>query len=164
MDPRDFDRLARTLDEGQSRRRALRALAGGALGLAAASLGFDKTSAAAKRSVGNACRLNGDCASGLCQRQGPSRAICACSATSEGATCPGGVCHEQACCAPDAKATTCGTLCGPQTNNCGQSVECGACCIPNGGYCDITNFLECCSKACLISSDNVPINQCFAIV
>lgn len=127
MDARDFDRLTRFLGEGQSRRRALRAIAGGSL---AAMAGLGRAGAAfVPRPQGAVCTRNADCASDLClPKDSTGRRRCGCLA--------------------DPISVTCGTLCGPQINNCGATVDCGACCTATGQPCDIFNPGACCSLTC----------------
>jgi hypothetical protein len=223
MDGSRFDDLVKSLGAGRSRRSVLGALAGAVL----AAVGVGQAEAATrKRSVGNSCSTNSDCASNLCVQETRTRKIChcaspadcpaataqcqtaaclpsgycataitsgaacsdgnrcttgdacqsdgsclgtpvVCAATNEcwtagtcqaadgqcspetyhgeGATCSAGVCHDGACCAPESQATTCdGGLCGAQTNNCGQTVQC---LTLGGGSCQADT--ECCSGACV---------------
>lgn len=62
-------------------------------------------------------------ACGACDRECNAGEACA------NCTCSGaGVCSNNACCAPEPQATTCGSdVCGTKTNNCGQTVSCGSC-------------------------------------
>jgi hypothetical protein len=59
------------------------------------------------------------------------------------APCSVGVCHANVCCMPEPKATTCTERCASQTNNCGQTVDCGA---VNGASCASAG--DCCSGLC----------------
>jgi hypothetical protein len=96
MDPNRIDDLARVVGSGQSRRRILKTLAGGAFGALAASVGIGDASAAKKRSAGNVCATNADCLSNHCLSQGRGRAICACGSPTE---CPQATdqCHIATC-------------------------------------------------------------------
>ena len=97
MDPHRFDRLTRALGSGQSRRGMLKSLAGGAVGAALAVVGIgDAAAAIRKRSVGNSCNYNSDCASGLCVAESRTRKICHCVSAGD---CPAAkdVCHSAAC-------------------------------------------------------------------
>ncbi len=141
MDDVRFDALVKALGAQRSRRGVLGALAGGAL----AAVGFGNTAEARRcRSVGNICAANGDCCSGFCGTEGPTRKTCHCAADRD---CPGGVCLEEACCLPDPQPVTCENQCGSQTNNCQQSVDCGACCVEPDGACGANG--ECCSHVCV---------------
>lgn len=96
MDPQRFDAFTRTLGSGQSRRRLLKTLTGGAIAVVAAAVGLDRTAAHQLRSVGNSCNTNSDCASGLCVQEGRTRKICHCVTPAD---CPPStdVCHAASC-------------------------------------------------------------------
>lgn len=82
MDGGRFDDLTRAVAAARSRRRLLAALAGSAL----VAAGFGPASAAVrKRAVGNARKVNGDCASGLCAAESPTRKTCHCRSAAD---CP----------------------------------------------------------------------------
>jgi hypothetical protein len=67
MDSREFDRLARFIGTGQSRRRILRTFLGGGLGIAATAVGLERADAAARcRNDGVMCSKNADCCSAAC--------------------------------------------------------------------------------------------------
>jgi hypothetical protein len=136
MEPKTLDHLARLVGSGQSRRRVLKSLAGGALGAIAASIGIGGASARALRSVGNSCASNADCASGLCVQEGRTRKICHCQAATD---CPGDACHTPICQANGSCTSTavictaldaCHTagVCDPQTGVCSNPVALGATC------------------------------------
>jgi hypothetical protein len=95
MDPQRFDRLARLAGAGTSRRRLLAALGGGALATLAGVFGGE-AEAARKRSVGNSCSTNSDCASGLCVQESRTRKVCHCASAAD---CPAvsGQCETAAC-------------------------------------------------------------------
>jgi hypothetical protein len=111
MDSRTLDSLARALGSGQSRRRLLKTLAGGALASTSAAIGMSRVDAARLRSVGNSCASNADCASGLCVQQSRTRKICHCASLAD---CPAGdQCHAATCLA---------------NGSCGMTVTAGASC------------------------------------
>lgn len=95
MDPQRFDRLARLIGSGASRRGVLKTLASGAAALVAGAVAQD-ANAAAKRSVGNSCVTNSDCASGRCVAESRTRKICHCASAAD---CPAATaqCHTAAC-------------------------------------------------------------------
>lgn len=82
MDPRNFDRIARVIGAGTSRRDAIKTLAGGAMAAVAAFLGRDEASAAArKRDFGQICSKGADCLSGTCSpKDATGRRRCDCPA------------------------------------------------------------------------------------
>jgi hypothetical protein len=94
MDHREFDRLARLIAVGQNRRRVFKTLAAVALAAVAGARGVD--AATRKRSVGNACATNADCASNLCVTEARTRKICACVSPAD---CPQATdqCHVAVC-------------------------------------------------------------------
>ena len=73
MDGERFDRFVRTWLRPASRRHALRAAAGGALGGLAAVAGAE-VGRAACRNPGNDCRRDEQCCSGICRRRQCRRA------------------------------------------------------------------------------------------
>jgi hypothetical protein len=157
VDGTRFDRLARSLAVGHSRRHVL----GGLVSLAAALAG--------RTAVGAACppgqvRKRDRC---LCKKTGrpPVDGACPCPRgqidTGDGLgclacrwnddctapqTCGGGGTVNVCGCTPEAASTTCQGTCGTQANNCGRSVDCGPCCIADGGDC-LTD-VACCSFVC----------------
>ena len=101
MEPSTFDRLTRLFGTERSRRGVLKAVAGGAIGAMAAAVSRGESEAAAKRSVGNSCNVNADCASGLCVQESRGRKICHCQSPADcpasshacpAVTCTAGVC------------------------------------------------------------------------
>lgn len=113
MDPHRFDRFTRALGSDHSRRHMLKSLAGGAVGAALAAVGIGEAAAAGrKRSVGNSCNYNSDCASGLCAQESRTRKICHCISAGD---CPAAtdVCRSAACL---------------PTGYCGTTVNVGASC------------------------------------
>ena len=53
------------------------------------------------------------------------------------------------CCVDELLSTTCsGGLCGPQTNNCGNPVDCGACCTPVDASWSTITWSGSCSEIC----------------
>jgi hypothetical protein len=136
MDPNTIDRLARLVGSGQSRRRVLKTVAGGAL----AALGLD-TAASARglRSAGNSCTASSDCASGLCVQESRTRKVCHCGSASD---CPNSdLCHPLTCsvgacvpaapvvCLPSDQCHTSG-ICNPATGACSNPIK------TNGTVCD----------------------------
>jgi hypothetical protein len=93
MDGSRFDDLVKSFGRARSRRSMLGALAGAAL--AAAGLGQAEATGR-KRSVGNACATNSDCASNLCVQETRTRKICHCRSAGD---CPAvsGQCQTGAC-------------------------------------------------------------------
>jgi hypothetical protein len=170
VDGSRFDALTKSLGTQRSRRGVLGALAGAAL----TAVGLqNRVDARICRAVGNACAAADDCCSGNCVTESRTRKVCRCRSVGDcppapnacfsaggcqsggcapatyngdGTACLGGVCFNQTCCAPAVKTTTCAGACGPQTNNCGQAVDCGPCCTAAGLSCDGDG--ECCSGAC----------------
>ncbi len=91
-----------------------------------------------------------DCVIGICTSGTPSTTNAAARTTCDengGTLCDGaGNCvectqdtdctserceNDGTCCVADADIVTCDTLCGEQTNNCGQTVQCDPCCVPD---------------------------------
>lgn len=140
MDGSRFDELTKSLTAQRSRRGVLGALAASAL----AAVGARRAEAARLRAVGNSCVSNADCASGFCVQESRTRKICHCQSNGD---CPGGVCLQTgACCTPVDPAVTCAGKCGPQTDNCGQAVDCGPCCLAPEAAC--AGDSDCCSGIC----------------
>ena len=164
MDPRSFDQLTRAIGASVSRRGVLKALSAAALGaiVSSARLGSARATSR-KRSVGNSCRLNSDCASNICQTQGAARKICACGFPGD---CPEpSQCHDATCtagaCGIVAKAD--GTVCGENERCCGgictqlgSDVNCDSCgdaCTPpktcgGGGTPNVCGRPPCVPKTC----------------
>jgi hypothetical protein len=168
MDPHRFDRFTRALGSGQSRRGMLKSLAGGAVGAALAVVGIGEAAASGrKRSVGNSCNYNSDCASGLCVQESRTRKICHCAGAGD---CPAATdaCHSAACLptgycgftvnvgAPcnDGLACTTGDVCQADGSCAGAPVVCTALdechdvgtCDPISGVC--SNPLKIDGSAC----------------
>jgi hypothetical protein len=78
MDHRTFDRLARIVGSGQSRRNVLKTLTAGALGAVAAPVRLDRVGAAARcRAQGVVCSKNADCCTSAClPRDRTGRRVC----------------------------------------------------------------------------------------
>jgi hypothetical protein len=136
MDPRSFDHLARLIGSGRSRRQLLKTLSGGALGAAMAGMGLRASAAASKRSVGNACRVNADCASDLCVSESRTRKICRCAAASDcplsGDPCATAVCNPDGTCGVEriADGIACGVSCCAADQFCAGDV-----CVAGQGTC-----------------------------
>jgi len=96
MDGNRFDALTRALGSGRSRRSVVKALGAAALGAVGLSRLGDAAAATRLRSVGNSCRVNGDCASGRCVQEARTRFICHCQSVAD---CPAAThqCHAAAC-------------------------------------------------------------------
>jgi hypothetical protein len=129
MDGQTFDRIAKMLAEGRSRRSVARALAGGAAGGALVLLGGTAGAVGRCKTVGQACKTREDCC------PGPTRngnVIC---------TTTGG--NQKTCECANA-ADPCGGFCCDQ----GQFCEAGSCvpCRGGGFGCDFD--FECCSSSC----------------
>ena len=125
MDGDRFDALTRALGSGRSRRSVVKAL--GVAALRAVGLGRlgDTAAATRLRSVGNACRVNGDCVTNLCVREGRTRSICHCHSAAD---CPAAThqCYTAAC-------LTCG--------HCGTAVTTGAPCN-DGDLCTTSDVCQ----------------------
>ncbi len=140
MDGDQFDALTRAFGSGRSRRGVLKALAGASLG--AVAVGFDETSAAArKRAQGIVCSKNADCQSGAClPKDHTGRRYCAeCGSP---ATCPpvSDACHVATC-----LGGSCGTMptnlngvCAPAVDACHTASTCDA-----GGHCVAGGAITC---------------------
>ena len=137
MDDRRFDRLARTLAAGDTRRAALRLLGGAALAAGLARLGLAADEAAADdrdascRGSCDRCTGDGQCCSGRC-REG------ACRCKPRGAckvdrACCSGRCRRDGTCKP-AEATACGR---------GDPSD-GEDCVPTDGNCTPGGTPQCC--------------------
>lgn len=125
MDADRFDALTRFLANRPSRRQVLRGLAGGLT----AGLLSRQAGAADCKAAGKPCSKGDQCCSGLCAPPPTGQT----SVAHSGSVCcdTGQVIDPSgACCIPDPTSATCTGVCGPQTNNCGQSVDCGPCCTP----------------------------------
>jgi hypothetical protein len=146
VDEGRFDSFARAVAAPDSRRRLLAVLLGGAVGLVGVRRG--EASAAGKRSAGNSCKLNADCASGLCVQEGRTRKICHCATVTDCPT-PRDPCLVAACTAQGACGaapvvcptgqTCCGGVCKGATNA-PCSID-GDCC---SGDCGALNGNACC--------------------
>jgi hypothetical protein len=151
MDRERFDGLARLLATSGSRRGALGALLGVALlgqdpgALAKRRERKDRDRGKRKRRKRRGDRDLGDCPPEVCQDvfrdpisgcfytdspdnqpgpgcTAPGRFCC------QGTCCRSGdVCLANGCCTPVSRETTCAGKCSDVTDNCGQSVDCGAC-------------------------------------
>lgn len=121
MDGSRFDNLVKSLGAGRSRRSVLGALAGAAL----AAVGVGSAEAANKRSVGNACSTNSDCASGLCVQETRTRKICHCRSAGD---CP-------------AATAQCQTAACLPTGYCGAAITAGASC-DDGVPCTVNDVCQ----------------------
>jgi len=105
----------------------------------------------------DACRADGVCAGAAVVCTPPKECFTAgaCQAASgrcadaaylgDGARCSTGVCFKEACCTSDSLAATCASgKCGPQTNNCGITVQC---LTLAAGSC--AQDADCCSGVCV---------------
>ena len=134
MDDRRFDRLARTVAAGGTRRAALRLLGGGVIA-ALARLGFPADEAAALdrdascRGSCDQCTKDGQCCSGRC-REGQCRCKERGSCKVDRACCSG-QCRRDGTCKP-AAAVACGTGEPSDGEDC---VPRDAACIPSGTPC-----------------------------
>lgn len=103
MDSDRFDQIARFAASSRSRRGMLKSLAGGTLGAVAAAAGLSRAAAAGrKRSVGNSCRVNSDCASILCVQESRTRKICHCRSFEDcpaNPPCSSAICGDNGHCA-----------------------------------------------------------------
>ena len=152
MDESRFDALTQRFAGGVTRRRALRALAGGVLGLIAAAPAGGVAAAACLRE-GKACKRGRQCCSGRCKqgpqgktcRRVPSQGICtnrmrSCSDTAAGPECGAGplVCT---CNTTLTGGAFCGSSLGTDagTTECRSDLECaqqfgnGAACVRGAG-------------------------------
>lgn len=171
MDDLHFDRLARLIGASPSRRGLLKTIGGGVLAAIAGAVGRGDASAAAKRSAGNSCRYNSDCASGLCVQESRTRKICHCQSAAD---CPAvtAQCQTAACLAngycgssvtasaacDDGNDCTSGDVCQADGSCVGTAVAngttcaagtcqngtCVAACEPPGGPCTLSNFISVC--------------------
>ena len=173
MDPIRFDRFTRALGTGQSRRSILKSLTGGAVGAALAVVGIgDAAAAIRKRSVGNSCNFNSDCASNLCVQESRTRKICHCASASD---CPAVTtqCHTAAClptgycgaaitpgaACDDGNACTQTDVCQPDGSCLGSPVTCpapGVCqvagvCDPSTGLCALSSTAAANGSVCLFA-------------
>ncbi len=166
MEPKHFDQFARIVGASGSRRGILKALAGGVLGALTATAGYRETIAAKKRSAGNICAQNVDCASNRCVTVGRNRKVCQCGSMSDCpqpkdqcqlATCSSGACgvavNVGAPC-NDGNACTTSDSCQPNGACVGTPIACVALdqchavglCDPKTGVC--SNPIKQNSAAC----------------
>jgi hypothetical protein len=155
MGDQRFDSLARHLASGTSRRRALRALAAGTLGLLGGMLGNRAVAKACLRE-GKDCKRGSQCCSGSCQgkkgkqkcRRVPVQSIC----TIKNSLCPGGAVRTE--CGTGALSCAClettqgHAFCALNQNTaqtpCTSNAECdarigqGAACVRVGNGCAAT--------------------------
>lgn len=170
MDDRKFDHLARALGGTSSRRNALRALLGGALGVGGVALARDHA-AATCGAIGARCNRHAACCSGLCDlhtvRSGGRRSrlgACRDTCTAESETCS----TDQECCGDlycHTGVATCSRGCVPSAtphgpyNACRSDKACcsgmcrdGGCKGPSGAKCWFGWGSQCLSGVC---EDNV---------
>ncbi len=159
MDDQHFDSLARSLASGRSRRTAVRLLAGGALGALLTALGLEEAGAACVR-VGRRCETGRQCCTKRCVRgrcacpRGTTR--CGRRCCPAGQTCQNGACVA-ACAGEDPTVTCAANGCGPKTNSCNQTVDCGTCqgdLTCQNGFCACPNGLTACSTNCVDTNTN----------
>lgn len=96
MDGNHFDDLTRAFGSSLSRRGVVKGFGAAAIGAIAAAAGWRGAGAKSKRSVGNSCKVDADCASGFCVRERPTRKICHCGSATD---CPASAdqCRQAAC-------------------------------------------------------------------
>ncbi len=142
MDDQRFDRLARVLGRGASRRTALKGIAGAAVGGALVTFGLargaERASAQSCGAEGIYCTAGGDCCSGVC-----SAYYCTAPAAPPASTCQndGGPCAAGGdCCSGncDGAAGSCFTPAAASTG--------GNNCYDDGGACVAGR--DCCSGNC----------------
>ncbi len=173
MDGNRFDNLVRKLAEPQTRRRTLKTLAAGISASFATAVGLSETDAAKTcRGTDVVCRKNADCCTNQCSAPDAfGRRKCKCTLASDcpipengclDPICSNGscgtvnacsgveVCFQGGCCTPVAEDVTCLNVCGNQVNNCGQTVDCGPCCLPGGSGCSLNS--DCCSGYCILGT------------
>jgi hypothetical protein len=174
VDGSQFDRLAKGLAAGRSRRGVLRGLGAAALGALGLAGRGGAGAADACKGTGKACSKNGQCCSGLCA-PAPGKT----SVAGGGAVCcaPGQVTNATtgACCTPKTCADFPGQ-CGTFSDNCGGTLPCqgatcqrgadvpaGTCncngtCCPVGCRCDFDETSEQvrCFDVRLIRGDGIP--------
>lgn len=182
MDGSRFDALARAMVNARSRRSVLGAAFGG---LAAAMLGDRVNAAGTMRSIGEICRKNGDCGSGLCgPKDRTGRRYCGCVTATDcpepstpcgAATCVAGVCGTGGFKSAGTVCRASSHLCDPTSVCTGSSSECtydplaleGRICYGGviGGFpptdvppnpCDITTQTRCKNNVC----DDTVIRRC----
>ena len=131
MDGQTFDRIAKALAEGRSRRSVVRALAGGVAGGALAWLGGTAGAAGRCRTVGQACKTNEDCCPGptrngnvACTPTGRKQPTKSCECANAADPCGG------ACCAAD------------------QFCDAGFCVQCRGDFAGCADDNQCCSGIC----------------
>jgi hypothetical protein len=109
MDSERFDRLARTVSQAQSRRQALRGLAG-AVAIGALTLRGGEASADACKADGKPCKKPEQCCSGICFRgtgtgaTSKSEGVCGCP---EGRVLSNGTCFLLCPCINPSTGTPC---------------------------------------------------------
>jgi CXCXC repeat len=154
MDGQKFDRIAKTLAAGTSRRRVLKGLAVGALGAAFGLRRGAESAAASCRAIGGPCQTTGDCCSGqhlVCTQVGTTgahRCECdlsagfqECNGACVNAACPGGQTFNSSTCA-----------CGCPS---GQAL-CGGRCVSTACAGDLTFNSSTCTCTCPAGQTECP--------
>ena len=139
MDDARFDRLARGIAAGSSRRGLLKS----ALGAAAMALGLSESAnaAATRRAPGSSCRKDGECIEGAVCKTVSGRQICACSSGLKACNdlcIPSGSCCSVKDCNDDGNQCT--------TTVCNSDGTCGHKSVANGTACDTGD--PCITGAC----------------
>jgi len=136
MESDHFDALARTLTSVRSRRQALVAILGGALGMVLGATSIEETEAKKKKPC-PACMKR---KKGKCKGKKP-----------DGTACPGGTCQGGSCCVPQETGLICAAGCGTRSDTCGGTVSCpcpaGQDCLGNGS----------CARTCNSATQNCPM-------
>jgi hypothetical protein len=140
-----FDELTKSVATSASRRRVLRGIVAGAVASIGAAVGVRSADAALKRKVGEICRKDGDCATGLtCQTASYGRQRCCFETHSMcGDTCCYTYCDPVVGCLDNTIGTKCWDFClstfcyGVNTNfTFNSAAECEQYCAYN--YCGIS--------------------------
>ena len=152
MDDNQFDRLTRVM-AASSRREVLKRGIGAIVGGVLAVSGLSTADAGSKRGIGQTCRKNGDCGSGLCgARDATGRSLCACKGAGD-CTAPRNACDLVTC-------TPAGT-CLSTPKNCNDNNACTIdSCDPRTGAC-INTTIDCDDNdACTIDTCDSQTGQC----
>jgi hypothetical protein len=130
VDGSSFDRIAKTLAAGRSRRSVVKALAGGVAGGVVALLGGAAGGAGRCKTVGQVCKTTADCCPGALGNGnvwcGPSGKQKACQACPAGTVACNGGCVDVGG-SDNANCGACGAVCTG-----GTSCTTGACACPTG--------------------------------
>lgn len=134
MDSTRFDALTRSLATAKSRRAFVRAAIATVSAGIGGALSHPSVQADDCKSDGKRCKKHGQCCSGVC---------------APGPTAESTSTSDSVCCTPHADESTCGGRCGPQVNNCGETIDCGSCLgdpCARDGDCASDN---CCEATCI---------------